>query len=485
MAVNLDRHFEFFRKNSIGHQCSFDSPYGRQKVLYADWIATGRLYGPIEKKITEEVAPFFANTHSFSSETGKITTLIYKEARRIIKEHVHAHEDDILVTTGSGMTGALACLQRIMGLRKYQYWGSEEKPVVFISHMEHHSNQVSWLETHADVVIVPPDKNLKADGGHLESLLEKYKDRKLKIGSFTACSNVTGEIVDYKTLAKTMHAHGGLCFIDFAASAPYVHMDMHPENEEEQLDAIFFSPHKFLGGPGACGVLVFNKKLYRNEAPDHPGGGNVKWTDPWGGYAYFEAIEVKEDGGTPGILQTIRAALAIRLKEKMNPDLMAVKEERLIKLFYEELKDVAEINYLGDCQAQRIGCIAFNIEGMHYNLVVRLLNDRFGIQVRGGWSCASTYAHYLFGLDKPSSSVVMKEIEEKNLEHKPGWVRVSLHPTMEAGEVKYIAGALREIIRNRKDWPEDYRYNPATNEFELLNTTAYPDIRLAEVFAIS
>lgn len=427
---------------------------------------------------------FFANTHSFSSETGKITTNLYREARSIIKKHVNAGEDDVLVTTGSGMTGALACLQRIMGLRKYQYWSPEEKPVVFITHMEHHSNHVSWLETHADVVIVPPGEDLKPSAGHLEELLEKYKDRKLKIGSFTVCSNVTGEIINYGKLAKLMHAYGGWCFLDFAASAPYVHMDMHPENEEERLDAIFFSPHKFLGGPGACGVLVFNKNLYKSEVPDRPGGGNVKWTDPWGGYSYFEDIETREDGGTPGILQTIKAALAMKLKEKMNPGLMALKEEKLLDLFYKELEDTREIGYLGDFAAKRIGCVSFNIENTHYNLVVRLLNDRFGIQVRGGWSCASTFAHYLFGVDKLSSSVVMGEIDRKNLENKPGWVRLSLHPTMEPEEVKYIAMAIRQIIKHKREWGKDYKYNPTNNEFEPFKMPIQ-NLNLEDVFDIS
>ncbi|MGS2763041.1 aminotransferase class V-fold PLP-dependent enzyme [Sinomicrobium sp. M5D2P9] len=484
MEVHLEEHFKAFRNNIIGHQCSFQSPYGLQKVLYADWIATGRLYGPIEKKIAEEIGPFFANTHSFSSETGKITSALYKEARNVIKKHVNANDDDILVTTGSGMTGALACLQRILGIRKYQYRDPGEKPVVFISHMEHHSNHVSWLETHADVVIVPPDEYLKPGVGHLEELLKKYKDRKLKIGSFTACSNVTGEIIDYRKLAELMHAYGGLCFLDFAASAPYVHMDMHPENEDERLDAIFFSPHKFLGGPGACGVLVFNKSLYKNEVPDHPGGGNVKWTNPWGEYSYFEDIETREDGGTPGILQTIKAALAMKLKEKMNPALMALKEEKLLALFYKELEGTREIRYLGDFETKRIGCVSFNIEDVHYNLVVRLLNDRFGVQVRGGWSCASTFAHYLFGLDKSSSSVVMSEIARKNLGNKPGWVRLSLHPTMEPEEVRYIAMAIRQIIKHKVEWGKDYKYNPANNEFEPFKM---PDrnLNLDNVFNIS
>ncbi|NDV17783.1 aminotransferase class V-fold PLP-dependent enzyme, partial [Muricauda sp. TY007] len=210
-----------------------------------------------------------------------------------------------------------------------------------------------------------------------------------------------------------MHAHGGVCFFDFAASAPYVDIDMHPNDPECRMDAIFFSPHKFLGGPGACGILVFNKDLYGNEVPEIPGGGNMKWTTPWGKHSFFEDVETREDGGTPGIIQTIKAALAIQLKEKMDTRLMAIKEQALLGLFRDELKNLGEIQYLGNEDAQRIGCLSFNLKDIHYNLVVRLLNDRFGIQVRGGWSCASTFAHYLFGLDRARSSQIMEDIDGK------------------------------------------------------------------------
>lgn len=280
--------------------------------------------------------------------------------------------------------------------------------------MEHHPNHVPWLETIAEVVVLPPGKDLLIDPEVLENELQKYKDRSLKIGSFTACSNVTGTVTPFPELAKIMHEHNGYCFVDFAASAPYVNIDMHPEREGEHLDAIFFSPHKFLGGPGSCGVLVFNKELYRNPVPDHPGGGNVKWSNPWGQYSYFEDQETREDGGTPGILQVMRTALCIRLKEMM-PKKIQLREQQLLDIFYKRLVALPEITILGHRQTPHIGCVSFNIKDLHYNLVVRLLNDRFGIQVRGGWSCASTYAHYLFGLEEQSSATMVSEIESQNL----------------------------------------------------------------------
>lgn len=467
--MNMEAHFREIREGVIGNNGYFRSPYGTQKILYADWMATGRLYRPIEEKLMDDLGPYLANTHSYSSETGKVTSERYWEARERIKRHVNADGDDVLVTTGSGMTGALARLQSIMGLKGQRPSDPREVPVVFITHMEHHSNQVSWMETMADVVIVPPGEDLMPSPDSLDELLGNYGDRTLKIGAFTACSNVTGEVTDHKRLAKTMHAHGGICFFDFAASAPYVDIDMHPSDPECGMDAIFFSPHKFLGGPGACGVLIFNKWLYRSKSPDIPGGGNVKWTTPWGTHAFFGEVELREDGGTPGIVQTIKAALALQLKDRMDTKLMVIKERALLGLFREELKDLGEIHYLGNEDTQRIGCLSFNLKDIHYNLVVRLLNDRFGIQVRGGWSCASTFAHYLFGLDEASSSRIMDGIDRKNLHYKPGWVRISLHPIMDADEVRYITGALREIGYNREEWGKDYRYNPMNNEYEYLH----------------
>ncbi|SKB71660.1 Selenocysteine lyase/Cysteine desulfurase [Salegentibacter holothuriorum] len=465
----LEQEFKEFRENTIGTSCSFYTDYGKQELLYADWIASGRLYQPIEDIICSKVGPMMANTHSFSSESGKNTTYLYQEARKIIKTHVNANNEDILVTTGTGMTGALRKLQRIISLDKPLTSNAEEdRPVVFISHMEHHSNQVCWYETNAEVVILPPGKDNLIDPEILENELKKYENRKLKIGSFTACSNVTGLISPYYELAKIMHQHKGYCFVDFAASAPYVNMNMNPETEEEKLDAIFFSPHKFLGGPGACGVLIYNENLQKNAIPDNPGGGNVKWTNPWGKYAYSSDIEVREDGGTPGILQVMRAALAIRLKEKMNPKQMKLREEELLQLFYDKISTIPEINVLGNPENEQIGCVSFNVQDFHYNLIVRLLNDRFGIQVRGGWSCASTYAHYLFKIDKDYSTRISQGIAIKNMEDKPGWVRISLHPIMTNKEVLYIVDALKKIIENKNDWAKDYRYNPATNEFDRV-----------------
>lgn len=458
-------YFSKFRENTIGIDHTFESVYGEQNLIYADWVASGRLYTPIEDIMLNKIGPMIANTHSLSSQTGKTSTYAYNYARDIIKKSVNANESDVLVTTGTGMTAALSKLQRIIGLRK-TYENEKDKPVVFITHMEHHSNQVPWYETNADVVILPADENNLVDPKILSTEIKKYADRSLKIGSFTACSNVTGIITPYHELAKIMHQNGGLCFVDFAASAPYVKIDMHPKDPEEQLDAIFFSPHKFLGGPGTCGILVFNEKLYQSDFPDNPGGGNVKWTNPLGNYCYSDVIEVREDGGTPGFLQVIRAALALELKEKMGVEQIAKREKELLDLCFSKLQKIQGLSILGDLKSKRIGCVSFVIEDIHYNLIVRLLNDRFGIQTRGGWSCASTYAHYLFNIDEKRSRAITNELLEKNQTNKPGWVRLSLHPITTDEELLFICNAIQQVALNYKKWQKDYEYNPATNEFE-------------------
>ena len=468
----LEQYFSKFRENTIGVNHTFDSIYGKQNLLYADWVASGSLYVPVEDVMLNKIGPMIANTHSFSSQTGKASTYAYQHARALIKKHVNANESDVLVTTGTGMTAALSKLQRYLGLRTAdnnvhsKTTDIQDKPVVFITHMEHHSNQVPWYETNADVVILPSDENNLVNPKILSEKIKKYADRKLKIGSFTACSNVTGIITPYYELAKIMHQNGGFCFVDFAASAPYVEIDMHPEDPEKQLDAIFFSPHKFLGGPGTCGVLVFNEKLYKSNIPDNPGGGNVKWTNPFGEYQYSDVIEVKEDGGTPGFLQVIRTALSIEVKNQMKVENIKNREKELLDLCYRNFQKIQGLAVLGDIKSERIGCISFIVENIHYNLIVRILNDRFGIQVRGGWSCASTYAHYLFDISEEKSKQITNELLDKNQKNKPGWVRLSLHPIMTNEEVLFICDAIKQVVLNYQNWQKDYKYNSATNEFE-------------------
>lgn len=478
----LEKYFEKYRRNIIGIDAEIETPHGSKKLIYADWVASGRLYSPIEKKLLEDIGPMIGNTHSESTATGKAMTDAYHLAQKIVKRHVNADENDLLIFTGTGMTSAIAKLQRIIGLKvpeqaiKYCSFAhgnfsqckdipNENRPVVFLTHTEHHSNHTSWFETLADVVVLEPSDNLAVCTDTLRKEIVKYKDRSLLIGSFSACSNVTGYFPPYYELAEIMHENNGYCFVDFAASAPYVKIDMHPANKMQQLDAIFFSPHKFLGGPGSAGVLIFSNKLYKNDTPDNPGGGTVKWTNRWGGYRYISDIEVKEDGGTPGFLQGIKAALAITLKESMDIDKIRLRENELVKLAFKELSGIRSLHILAGDIKERLGIISFYIDNVHHNLVTKLLNDRFGIQVRGGCSCAGTYGHFLLNVSFRQSQEITDKIEAGDLSLKPGWVRLSLHPTMTNDELLFITDAIRQITENGIGWGKEYCYDRHTNEF--------------------
>jgi selenocysteine lyase/cysteine desulfurase len=468
---NLEKHFEKFRNQIIGLNQTFDSPFGEKKIIYADWIASGRLYSPIEKVISEIFGPYVGNTHSESSITGTTMTNAYRESKNIIKKHVNSNKEDVLLFAGFGMTSAINKLQRILGLKiseqleKYTSIPKEERPVVFLTHMEHHSNHTSWLETICDVVVVEPDELGLVDIKHFEELLDKYKDRKLKIGSFTAASNVTGIQTPYHLMASMMHKYGGFCFVDFAAAAPYVDINMHPENPMEKLDAIFFSPHKFLGGPGTSGLMILDSKLYNKRVPDNPGGGTVDWTNPWGGHKYIEDIETREDGGTPGFLQAIKTALCIKLKKEMGVQNILEREHELLKKTFECFDKLPSVHILAQENRERLGIISFYVEDIHYNLMTKLLNDRYGIQMRGGCSCAGTYGHYLLHVDPTRSLRITEKINHGDLSEKPGWIRFSLHPTMTDNELNLVLEAIEEIIKNIKEWSQDYIYSPKTNEY--------------------
>ncbi|MFA7420949.1 MAG: aminotransferase class V-fold PLP-dependent enzyme [Melioribacteraceae bacterium] len=486
--MSLENHFLKFRENIIGIDQIFCTPYGEQKLIYADWIASGRMYSPIESTLVNNFYPFVGNTHSEASVTGTSMTKAYSEAKKVIKQHVNASKEDVIVFAGYGMTAAVNKLQRILGLKvpeqlqKHIQITKEEKPVVFLTHMEHHSNQTSWLETICDVVIIEPDPLGLINLDHLKHLLNLYEHRTLKIGSFSAASNVTGIESPYHQMAKIMHEHGGFCFIDFAASAPYVNMNMHPDDPLEKIDAIFFSPHKFLGGPGTSGVVIFDSKLYKLKVPEQPGGGTVDWTNPWGQHKYIEDIEAREDGGTPGFLLAIKTALAIRLKEEMGVENILKREYELLVKTFERLCKIPTLHILAQEHEERLGIISFYVEDIHYNLMVKLLNDRYGIQVRGGCSCAGTYGHYLLHVDPTRSKRITDKINHGDLSEKPGWVRFSLHPTMTDKELDTVLTAIEDVVKNVNDWVKDYTYSPKTNEYYQKNSCESENLNIEKWF---
>ncbi len=475
-TTTLEGFFAAFKKDIIGDRQYFDSPFGKSPILYADWTASGRAYLPIEECIQKEIMPFVANTHTESTITGSLMSRAYEEARFIVKSHVNANQDeDALIFCGSGMTGAVNKLQRILGWRvpeRLPHYLSGQvrvdedlRPVVFVTHMEHHSHQISWLETIATVEIIAADEEGNVDLDCLRELLQRYKYRKNKIAAVTACSNVTGIQTPYREIAKIMHEHDGYCFVDFACSAPYVDIDMHPAETGADIDALYFSPHKFLGGPGTPGVLIFNKKMYHNKIPDQPGGGTVVYSNPWKAHEYVKDVEQREDGGTPPFLGAIKVAMCIRLKEKMGTDNILRREEEILRIIFDRFAQMENVHVLEGGVKKRLGVVAFIIPGAHYNLVVKMLNDRFGLQTRGGCSCAGTYGHRLLQVDERRSYEIWNRIRRGDLGSKPGWVRLSVHPTMTDAEIEFIMDAIELTSAYWHTWAKDYSYDAASGQY--------------------
>jgi len=489
--MSLEQYFSQFRENIIGNNQTFESPYGTKKICYADWTASGRLYRPIEELIVNKIAPFVGNTHTETTVTGSSMTIAYHKSKEIIKTHVGANENDVLISANSGMTGVVNKFQRILGLRVHEKFKDavhipeEDRPIVFVTHMEHHSNQTSWLETICDVAIINACPEGKVCLDHFQELLDKYADRKHKIAAVTSCSNVTGIITPYHKIASLVHKAGGLCFVDFACSAPYIDINMHPEDESEKLDAIYFSPHKFLGGPSSSGILIFSKSLYKNTIPDNPGGGTVDWTNPWGQHKYYDSIEAREDGGTPAFLQTIRVALCVKLKDQMGVDKMLARETEIVARVWQGLESVENVRILAENIKHRLCVVSFYIDDLHYNLAVKLLNDRFGIQVRGGCSCAGTYGHYLLQVSEDTSNTITEAISCGILGEKPGWVRMSFHPVMTDAEIDLVISGVKELALNHEEWKQDYEYHESTNEWHYKNGNNAPQEIVEKWFAES
>ena len=470
----LELYFNKYRQHIIGIDETFESPYNpKQKIVYADWTASGRLYRPIEEFLIREIYPFAGNTHTETNITGKGMTLAYHKALNTIKQHVHAGSEDLIFSSHSGMTGVVNKFQRMLGLKIHEkfkeliHLKEDDRPIVFITHMEHHSNQTSWLETIADTEIIPPDDHGLVDLEQFRLLLTKHQNRKTKFASVTACSNVTGIFTPYHQIAEMMHHAGGYCFVDFACAAPYVDINMHPGNPLQRLDAIYFSPHKFLGGPGTTGIMIFNKNLYHNTIPDEPGGGTVDWTNPWGGRKYVDDIEAREDGGTPAFLQTIKAALCIRLKEEMGVRNLLNREKEQLAFLWQHLVKIPNLHILAENTKDRLCILSFYIDGLHYNLGVKLLNDRFGIQVRGGCSCAGTYGHYLLHVQPEYSKKITDLINHGDYSEKPGWIRLSVHPTSTDEELNYIAESISALAQHFKKWSADYKTDHKINYIEF------------------
>lgn len=492
--------FAWVREQLIGEGTPILTPFGERRLTYADYIASGRALRWVEETLTERVMPLYANTHTEDSRSGAQTTHLAHQASEYIKRQLGADAGCKLVFCGSGSTAAVRRLQDILGLsvpsvhreRLLAGLPPEQRPVVFVGPYEHHSNEVSWRESLAEVVELP-----LCERGHLDldalrlALKDPAYQGRPRIGSFSAASNVTGLLTDTRSVARLLHAHGALAFFDFAASGPYVQIDMKP-GQPDGYDAVFLSPHKFVGGPGTPGLLCFQEHLYQLAAPSTAGGGTVRFVSRQG-HAFVDDIEAREDAGTPAIRGKLRAALAFRVKEMLSPARIVEREHGLVGQAIARLRHHPRLHLLGNLDSPRLAVLSFLVRTaggsyLHPRLVVRLLNDLFGIQARGGCACAGPYGHALLSISDETSlryqSCILSDLEGL----KPGWTRLNFAPWLDPAELEFLLAAIEFVAEHGErfvplysfDWQTGAWSHPADRQQPVPDLFALPRVPAAD-----
>lgn len=504
------------RDEIVGIDAAITTPFGERLMVYCDYTASGRSLRFIEAYLLR-IQRHYANSHTEDDITGRSMTRILHRAERAIKEAVNAGPEGRIVSVGFGSTAAIDRLQRIVGTalppatremffslvrehagaeRAADFEGFIEshRPVVFIGPYEHHSNELTWREGLCTVVVVRLGRDGGIDLAHLEELLRdpRYLGR-MRIGSFSAASNVTGLISPVRELAAMLHRNGAMACFDYAASAPYVRIDMNPPpgpaGEDARLDAVFISPHKFLGGPGSSGILVFNERIYRKDlAPSVSGGGTVAYVSRRG-HDFFDDIEEREKAGTPGVLQTVKAALTFMVKEAVSVETIERREQELLRRAFAKWRAQPRLEIMGDPDpARRIGVVSFNVRGeggryIHPKFVTVLLNDLFGIQSRAGCSCAGPYGHELLGIDETTSERYRAAIRQGFCGIKPGWCRVGFHYTMDDTDADYLIEAVDFVARRGREFLPLYRFDLRSGTWAHgRDPMVYTDLSLEDAF---
>lgn len=458
----------FIRQNEVGRRACLETPYGRRLITYADLTATGRYLHFVEAWL-RRVRPFYANSHTAISSTGRVMTELREEARRVIKRAVNAGPSDEVLFVGSGATAAINKLVGLLGWRiseplerEFNLSAAiprEKRPVVFVGPYEHHSNELPWLESIAEVVSVELTAAGQVDLADLERKLGTYQDRPMRLGAFSAASNVTGLITDVRAVARLLHRYGAYACFDYAAGGPYMPIDMHPAHDAERIDALYLSTHKFIGGPEGSGVLVAHRDFFRTRSPERPGGGTVDYVASFDSTSvdYVGRLDEREEGGTPAILGDVRAGIGFLVKEMTGPARIFEHDKELAAYALSRLGRHPRIELLGPTDAPRLPIISFNVKRLHHDFVSALLDHLFGIQNRAGCSCAGPYGHRLLGIDRVRSELYRRQIARGLTGLKPGWVRVTLPYYAGEDDIEFLLSAIEFVADHGRDFLPDYR----------------------------
>ena len=504
-AMRLDAILESVRRDIVGHGATFGGAYGTKSLVYADYTASGRASRAVERCVARDVLPMYANTHTSTSTTGSQTSCFRAEARQVVAQCVNARvgysdrHADVVTFTGSGSTSAIDRLARALGMHVPLPVNAprEARPVVFVGPHEHHSNILPWRESCAIVVEIPEEESSgMVDVDALRAALRAYASHATLIGSFSAASNVTGVRADVNLITETLHRGNALALWDYAAAAAYVDVDMNPVVFDENTgalnpyvykDAIFMSPHKLPGGPGAPGILVAKRALFVNEVPSEPGGGTVFYVTSTD-HRYLSNRVEREEGGTQDIVGSIRAGLAFQMKANVGTSLIEAAEERLRRRLFDELEKDENICLLGpraNSTTKRLPIASFLIRApavdsksrfLHYSFTCAVLNDVFGVQARGGCACAGPYAHRLLGISPADAAAIEAHLLDKAEVLRPGFARVSLPYFASDAEIEYTLAAVRAVAAHGWRLLPMYRMDAKTGEWRhALRARSFPE----------